>query len=63
MQVSLGPSTDGDGVRWSVPAARQTSVVGYGLFLSFALCPSIPWRRLFFFCSRSSGGQSGGKDL
>uniref|UniRef100_K3YXT5 C2 domain-containing protein n=1 Tax=Setaria italica TaxID=4555 RepID=K3YXT5_SETIT len=61
MQVSLRPSTDGDGVRWSVPA-RQPSVVGYGLFLSFA-CPSIPWRRLFFFCSRSSGGQSGEKDL
>ncbi|XP_072147517.1 elicitor-responsive protein 1-like [Setaria viridis] len=59
--VSLRPSTDGDGVRWSVPA-RQPSVVGYGLFLSFA-CPSIPWRRLFFFCSRSSGGQSGEKDL
>ncbi|PVH66756.1 hypothetical protein PAHAL_1G338900 [Panicum hallii] len=57
--VRLAPSTDC--VRGSVPAARQPSV-GYGLFLNFA-CPSIPWRRLFFFCSRSSDGQSGNKDL
>ncbi|RLN08238.1 hypothetical protein C2845_PM11G30980 [Panicum miliaceum] len=56
--VTLAPSTDF--VRWSVPA-RQPSV-GYGLFLNFA-CPNIPWRRLFFFCSRSSDGRSGNKDL
>ncbi|KAG2652888.1 16 kDa phloem protein 1-like [Panicum virgatum] len=56
--VRLPPSKDC--VRWSAPA-RQPGV-GYGLFLNFA-CPSIPWRRLFFFCSRSSGGQSGNKDL
>ncbi|KAG2660382.1 hypothetical protein PVAP13_1KG432200 [Panicum virgatum] len=57
--VSLAPPTDF--VRWSAPA-RQPSVGYDGLFLNFA-CPSIPWRRLFFFCCRSSGGQSGNKDL
>ncbi|CAN6238907.1 unnamed protein product [Urochloa humidicola] len=57
--ASLAPST-GECVRWSAPA-RQPGV-GYGLFLNLA-CPSIPWRRLFFFCSRSGGGRSGEKDL
>ncbi|CAN6252652.1 unnamed protein product [Urochloa humidicola] len=57
--ASLALSTE-QCVRWSAPA-RQSSV-GYGLFLNLA-CPSIPWRRLFFFCSRSSGGRGGEKDL
>ncbi|OEL22106.1 hypothetical protein BAE44_0016873, partial [Dichanthelium oligosanthes] len=57
--VSLAQST-ADRVRWSVPT-RQPNV-GYGLFLNLA-CPSIPWRRLFFFCRRSSDGQSGKKDM
>nr|CAB3447455.1 unnamed protein product [Digitaria exilis] len=59
--VRMAPSSTDNRVRWSVPT-RQPSGGGYGLFLSFA-CPNIPWRRLFFFCSRSSDGQSGKKDL
>ncbi|KAF8768690.1 hypothetical protein HU200_007244 [Digitaria exilis] len=61
LQVRMAPSSTDNRVRWSVPT-RQPSGGGYGLFLSFA-CPNIPWRRLFFFCSRSSDGQSGKKDL
>ncbi|CAL5020444.1 unnamed protein product [Urochloa decumbens] len=58
---SASLAASADTVRWSAPA-RQPGV-GYGLLVNLA-CPSIPWRRLFFFCSRSSGGgQSGEKDM
>lgn len=49
--VSLEQSRDC--VRCPAPTKRLASAAGYGLFLNLALPRiRIPWRRLFFFCSR-----------